>query len=108
MGIHRGFFDSCDCGSELEDDDDELHHVDMDRSIVDSLNRSVGPVDVEPKLQFVTKGAASCEARVSGTCELGVARNYVTNLHFPCVGWVGHEGMEVREFVSYGWCEIDF
>ena len=50
MGIHRGFFDSCDCGSELEDDDDELHHVDMDCSIGDSLNRSGGPVDIEPEL----------------------------------------------------------
>jgi hypothetical protein len=46
---------------------------------------SGGPHYVEPELEFMAVGAASCKACIACACELRIARDYVADLHFPFV-----------------------
>ena len=91
-------------------DNGEFHNVYMDCLVGDCLLGFLGPKNVEPKFEFVTKCAAGCQACVADTCKLGISGNDVANLHFPFIAGVCNEAVDMFELADdrlWEW-DLDF
>ena len=86
----------------LEDDQCELHDLDVDCFGVDCLLCFGRPMNVEPKFKVITKCSLSCQAGISATCELRITwDNLSSDVLFTFVCWVGNDAVDVGKFVDH-------
>ena len=80
-----------DSGCELQQHNNELENVDVDRAGEKLLASAIGPHDIEPIVEVVAVGPSSNSTCVSEACELRVSWNNVTDAYRPWSGFIGEE-----------------